>query len=155
MDFSKFEGFVDWNFAIGQMPSIEEQEERKRQALHDRMRTMGVEPLSNPRRLLELLEQFQDTVLQSDDISGSMVEHQSGGLRALLNLEHELSCPLSENTLFRGLLSLAGAFLRTILGNIEALLSTLNRTIRSRIRAMMLSLPLYSYRYLSGNFKQK
>lgn len=110
MDFSKFEGFVNWNFAVEQMPSIEEQEERNRQALHDWMREKGLEPLSKSRRLLELLEHFQDTVLQSDDTSGSMLEHQSGALRTLLHLEHELSSPMSDNTLFRGLSSLARRF---------------------------------------------
>ena len=110
MDFSKFEGFVNWKFAIEQMPSIEEQEERNSRALHDWMRGRGLEPLSKSRRLLELLEHCQDTVLQSDDFSESIHEHQSGVLRTLLHLAHELSCPLSENTLFCGVLSLARRF---------------------------------------------
>jgi hypothetical protein len=79
MEFSNFDGFAHWDFVREALPNPEEQEERGRQAVHDFLSRMGAEPLSRPRRLLQLLESLEDVVLESDAVGKRVIGTQCKG----------------------------------------------------------------------------
>jgi hypothetical protein len=113
MEFSNFDRFAHWDFVREALPSPEEQEERGRQAVYDFLRTMGAEPLSRPRRLLELLESLEDVVLESDAVGKRVFGTQCADTSVFSEMIQNrpiFAGPLSENTLFRAFISLARRF---------------------------------------------
>ena len=66
-DFSNFEGFFDWNFAVERL-TAKELEIRERESMRNFLRTLGVEPLSKTDRLKELLQSCSEKILKSDPI---------------------------------------------------------------------------------------
>jgi hypothetical protein len=106
LDFSKFDGCVDWNFAIKELPNPEAREKWKYQAI-------GTTPSSKSNRLLQLLKQCEDYILKYDAISKRVFETQLGLVffqETNLQIQNDASSPLSDNVVFQAMMCLARSF---------------------------------------------